>query len=117
VSVLRSLLSSKDSIIKDLRASNKFLSQELETAKWNIKVLESGRELLKARYGKTMDKAVCAGHLLMKKPGVVVPNDIVVDVVVASGTVAKAPASVDPRLIPPLEVLLHECMMYCKLGK
>lgn len=98
MSVLRSPLSSKDSIIKDLRASNKFLSRELETAKWNIKVLESGRELLKARYGKTMDKAVRAGHLLMKKPGVVVPDDIVVDVVVASGTVAKAPTLGGPKV-------------------
>jgi chromosome segregation ATPase len=77
VSSLSSSLSSKDSTIRDLRASKKFVSQELETAKRNIKVLENEREILKVGYNKVMDKAVRTDHLLMKKPGVVVPDDII----------------------------------------
>lgn len=40
MSALNNSLSSKDSTIKDLRASKKFLSQELDTAKHNIRFLE-----------------------------------------------------------------------------
>jgi hypothetical protein len=114
VSALSSSLSSKHSIINDLRASKKILSQELDTAKRNIKVLEGDHEVLKAGYDKAMDKAVHVGCLLMKKPSVVAPDDIVADVLAASGIAAKALAPVNPRLIPLLEVLLPKCMMYCK---
>jgi hypothetical protein len=34
------------------------MSQELETGKWNIKVLEGDREILQAGYDKAMDKVV-----------------------------------------------------------
>jgi hypothetical protein len=40
VSQLNNLLSSKDSVIKDLHASKKLVSQELEFARRDIKVLE-----------------------------------------------------------------------------
>ena len=98
VSSLSSSLSSKDSTIKDLHALKKFLSQELDTAKQNIKVLEGDCEVLKAGYDKAMDKAVRAGFLLMKKPGVVVPDDIVIDVQVVLRTAAKAPSSSGPKV-------------------
>jgi hypothetical protein len=44
-----------------------------------------------------MDKVINAGHLLMKRYSVVVPNNIVVDVLTASGTEAKAPALGGPK--------------------
>lgn len=90
--------SSKDSTIQDLRALKTFLSQELDTAKRNIRVLEADREVLKDMYDKAMDKAVRAGFLLMRKPGVVVPGDIVLDVQVVVGTAAKAPAPNGPKV-------------------
>lgn len=74
------------------------MSQELDTAKRNIRVLEADREVLKDMYDKAMDKAVRAGFLLMRKPGVVVPGDIVLDVQVVVGTAAKAPAPNGPKV-------------------
>jgi hypothetical protein len=50
-----------------------------------------------------MDKVVWASHILMKRPGVVVPDDIIVDVLAGSGTSTKAPASGDPTDIVSLE--------------
>jgi hypothetical protein len=51
---------------------------------------------MKAWCNKVMDKAVQVGRLLMKRPGVVVPDDIMVDVLATSGTSSKPPASGDP---------------------
>jgi hypothetical protein len=96
VSWLNKLLSSKDSVIKELRASKKLISQELEIARPNIKALEDYRSIMKAMCDKAMDKAVCAGRILMKRPGVVVPEDIVADVLVASAGVSKPSSSGDP---------------------
>jgi hypothetical protein len=57
---------------------------------------------MKAWCNKAMDKAVRVGCLLMKRPGVVVPDDIVDDVVAASGTSSKPSASSGPMgYIPP----------------
>jgi hypothetical protein len=42
------LLSSKDSIIKELRASKKLVTQELEVARLSIKALEDDRVVMKA---------------------------------------------------------------------
>jgi hypothetical protein len=47
-------LISKDSIIKNLWSSKKFLSQELDTANNKIGVLESDHKLLKVAYDKAM---------------------------------------------------------------
>lgn len=93
MSALYNSLSSKDSTIKDLRASKKFLSQELDTAKHNIRFLEGDPEILKAGYDKAMDKKIRVGHILKKKPNVVVPTDALA----ASGTTAKVPAPSRPK--------------------
>lgn len=98
MSALSSSLSSKDSTIKDMCASKRFLSQELDTAKRNIGVLEGDREVLKACYNKAMDNLICVGRLLMKRSDVVVPDDIVADVLSVSGTAAKAPAPGGPKV-------------------
>jgi hypothetical protein len=53
---------------------------------------------MKASYDKAMDKAVYTGHLLMNKPGVVVPNNIILDVQAMSGCAAKALAPIGPKV-------------------
>jgi hypothetical protein len=77
---LRQLVSSKDSIIKDLRASKKLVAQELEAARLATKVSEDNYVILKAQRDKAMDKVIRAGWILMRRPGVVVPDDIVTNV-------------------------------------
>jgi hypothetical protein len=77
---LRQLVSSKDSIINDLRASKKSVAQELEAARLATKVSEDNCAILKAQRDKAMDKAIRAGRILTRRSGVVVPDDIVTDV-------------------------------------
>jgi chromosome segregation ATPase len=96
VSMLSVSLSSKDSTIKELCSSKKLVSQELEAARQDIKVFEDDREIMKAWCNKAMDKVVRAGHILMKRPDIVVPDDIVADVLTASGTSSKPLASSNP---------------------
>jgi hypothetical protein len=77
---LRQLVSSKDSVIKDLRVSKRSVVQELEAARLAAKVAEDNCAILKTQRDKAMDKAIRAGRILMRRPGVVVPDDIVADV-------------------------------------
>jgi hypothetical protein len=55
---VRHLVSSKYSIIKDLRASKRSVAQELEAARLATKVAEDNCVALKAQRDKAMDKAV-----------------------------------------------------------
>jgi hypothetical protein len=55
---LGQLLSTKDSTIKDLRASKKLIAQELEAARLAIKASEDNCAVLKAQRDKAMDKDV-----------------------------------------------------------
>jgi chromosome segregation ATPase len=96
VSRLGKLLSSKDSAIKELRASKKLVTQELEFARLNIKALEDDRVVMKAMCDKAMDKVVRAGRILMRRPGVVVPKDIVANVLVAPAVVSRPSSSATP---------------------
>jgi hypothetical protein len=73
---LRQLVSTKDAVIKDLRASKISIAQELETVRLAVKAAEETSATLRAQ----RDKAIHAGRILMRRPGVVVPNDIVADV-------------------------------------
>jgi hypothetical protein len=61
VSRLSKLLSSKDSFIRELRASKKLVTQELEVVRHNVKALEDDRVVMKAMCDKAMDKVVRAG--------------------------------------------------------
>jgi hypothetical protein len=54
-------LSTKDSVIKELRASKKLVTQELEAARLSIKALEDDRVVMKAMCDKAMYKAIRAG--------------------------------------------------------
>jgi hypothetical protein len=66
--------------------------QELEAARHNIKALEDDHVVMKAMCDKAMDKAICGRRILMRRPGVVVLDDIVADVITAPAVVSK-PAS------------------------
>jgi chromosome segregation ATPase len=96
VSQLGKLLSSKDSVIKELHASKKLVMQELEAARLNIKALEDDCVVMKAMCDKAMDKAVHAGRILMRRHGVVVPEDIVADVLAAPAVMSRPSSSATP---------------------
>jgi hypothetical protein len=96
VSRFGKLLSSKDYVIKELCASNRLVTQELEATCLNIKDLEDDRVVMKAMCDKAMDKVVRAGRILMRTPGVVVPEDIIVDVLAALAVVSRPSSSATP---------------------
>ena len=93
---LGQLLSTKDSTIKDLRASKKLLAQELEATQLAVKTLENNCVVLKAQRDKAMDKAIRAGQILMRRLGVVVPDDIVADVKATPDAASRPSSSVAP---------------------
>jgi hypothetical protein len=93
---LRQLVSSKDSIIKDLRASKKLVAQELEAARLATKVSEDNCAILKTQRDKAMDKAIRVGRILMRRPGLVVPDDIIADVKVAPDASSRPSSSIAP---------------------
>jgi hypothetical protein len=93
---LGQLLSTKDSTIKDLRASKKLVAQELEAARLAVKALDDSCTVLKAQRDKAMDKAVRAGRILMRTPRVVVPDDIVADVKATPDAASRLSSFVAP---------------------
>jgi hypothetical protein len=93
---LRQLVSSKDSIIKDLRASKRLVAQELEAARLATKVAEDNCAALKSQRDKAMDKAIRAGRILMRRSGVVVPDDIVADVQATPNASSRPSSSIAP---------------------
>jgi septum formation inhibitor MinC len=94
---LRQVVSNKDTIIKDLRASKKSVVHELETARLAVKAAEETSATLKAQHDKAMDKAIRAGQILMRRPSVVVPDDIVADVNAAPDSSSRPSSSVAPE--------------------
>jgi hypothetical protein len=94
---LRQLVSSKDFVIKDLRASKRSVIPELEAARLDTKVAEDTSTTLKAQRDKAMDKAIRAGRILMRRSGVIVPDDIVVDVNTAPDSSSRPSSSVAPE--------------------
>ena len=94
---LKQLISAKDATIKELRASKKSIVQELETARLAAKVAEETSVTLKAQRDRAMDKAIRAGRILMRRPGVVVPEDITADVNAAPDSSSRPSSSVAPE--------------------
>ncbi len=90
-------MSSKDSVIKDLRASKRSVVQELEAARLATKVAEDNSTILKAQRDKAMDKAICAAWILIRRPSIVVPDDIVADVKAAPDSSSRPSSSVAPE--------------------
>jgi septal ring factor EnvC (AmiA/AmiB activator) len=97
VTRLKQLISAKDATIKELRASKKSIAQELETARLAAKVAEETSVTLKAQHDRAMDKAIRAGRILMRRPGVVVPEDIRADVNAAPDSSSRPSLSVAPE--------------------
>jgi hypothetical protein len=93
---LGQLLSTKDSTIRDLCASKKLVAQELEAARLAVKASEDNCAILKAQHNKAMDKAIRDGWILMRRPGVVVPDDIVTDVKAAPDASSRPSSSIAP---------------------
>jgi hypothetical protein len=94
---LRQLVSTKDAVIKDLCASKKSVAQELETAQLAVKVAEETSATLRAQRDKAMDKAICAGRILMRRPGVVIPDDIRADMNTAPDSSSRPSSSDAPE--------------------
>jgi hypothetical protein len=94
---LRQLVSTKDTVIKDLRASKKSVAQELETARLAVKAAEETSATLRAQRDKATDKAIRAGRILMRRPGVVVPDDIVADLNAAPDSSSRPSSLVAPE--------------------
>ena len=94
---LKQLISAKDATIKELRASKKSITQELETAQLAAKVAEETSITLRAQRDRTMDKAIQAGRILMRRPDVVVPEDIRADVNAALDSSSRPSSSVAPE--------------------
>jgi chromosome segregation ATPase len=94
---LRQLISAKDAAIKELRASKKSIAQELETAQSAAKVAEETFVTLRAQRDRAMDKAIRAGPILMRRPGVVVPDDIRDDMNAAPDSSSRPSSSVAPE--------------------
>jgi chromosome segregation ATPase len=94
---LRQSISAKDAVIKELRASKKSIAQELETAQLAVKVAEETLTTLRAQRDRAMDKAIHAGRILMRRPGVIVPDDIRADVNAAPDSSSRPSSSVAPE--------------------
>jgi chromosome segregation ATPase len=94
---LRQLISAKDAAIKELCASKKSIAQELETAQLAVKVAEETSVTLRAQRDRAMDKAIRAGRILMRRPGVIVPDDIKADVSAAPDSSSRPSSSVAPE--------------------
>jgi hypothetical protein len=60
------------------------------------KVSEDNCAILKAQHDKAMDKAIRAGRILMRRPGVVVPDDIVANVKAAPDASSRPSSSIAP---------------------
>ena len=97
VTRLKQLISAKDATIKELRASKKTIARELETAQQAVKVAEEAAATFKTQRDKALDKAIRAGRILMRRPGVVVPEDIRADVVAAPDSSNRPSSSVVPE--------------------
>jgi hypothetical protein len=90
-------VSSKDSIIKDLCASKRSVVHELEAAQLATKIAEDNSTILKAQRDKAMDKAIRTVRILIRRPGVIVPDDIVADVKAAPDSSSRPSSSVAPE--------------------
>ena len=89
-------MSSRDSVIKDLPASKRSVAQELEAAWLAAKVAEDNCSILKVQHDKAMDKAIRAGQILMRRPRVVVPDDIVANVKATPDASSRPSSSIAP---------------------
>ena len=69
----------------------------LRAAQLAVKVAEETSITLRAQRDKAMDKAIRAGRILMRRPGVVVPDDIRADVNAAPDSSSRPSSSIAPE--------------------
>ena len=62
-----------------------------------VKVAEETSITLRAQRDRAMDKAIRAGRILMRRPGVIVPDDIRVDVNAAPDSSSRPSSLVAPE--------------------
>jgi hypothetical protein len=62
-----------------------------------VKVAEETSITLRAQHDRAMDKAIHAGQILMRRPDVVVPDDIRADVNAAPDSSSRPSSSVAPE--------------------
>jgi hypothetical protein len=62
-----------------------------------VKVAEETSATLRAQRDKAMDKAIRAGRILMRRPGVVIPDDIRADVNATTESSSRPSSSVAPE--------------------
>ena len=62
-----------------------------------VKVVEETSVSLRAHRDRAMDKAIHAGRILMRRPDVVVPDDIRADVNAAPDSSSRPSSSVAPE--------------------
>jgi hypothetical protein len=62
-----------------------------------VKVAEETSATLRAQRDRAMDKAIRVGRILMRIPGVIVPNDIRADVNAAPDSSSRPSSSVAPE--------------------
>jgi hypothetical protein len=60
------------------------------------KQIENNCVVLKAQRDRAMDKAIRAGLILMRRPGVMVPDNIVADVKAAPDAASRPSSSIAP---------------------
>jgi hypothetical protein len=60
------------------------------------KASEDNCIVLRAQRDKAMDKAIRAGRILMRRPSVVVPNDIITDVKATPNASSRPSSSIAP---------------------
>jgi hypothetical protein len=74
--------------------------QALSLMQWNPlllqKQIENNCVVLKAQRDRAMDKAIRAGLILMRRPGVMVPDNIVADVKAAPDAASRPSSSIAP---------------------
>jgi septal ring factor EnvC (AmiA/AmiB activator) len=94
---LKQLISAKDATIKELRASKKSIAQEVETARLAAKVADETSITLRAQRDRAMDKAIQVGRILMRRPGMVVPEDIRADMNAAPDSLSRPSSTIAPE--------------------
>jgi hypothetical protein len=62
-----------------------------------VKVAKETSATLRAQRDRAMDKAIRAGRILMRRPGVIVPDDIRADVNAAPNSSSRPSSSVAPE--------------------
>ena len=72
-----------------------------------VKVAEETSATLRAQHDKAMDKAIRAGRILMRRPGVVIPDDIRADVNATTESSSRPSSSVLLRKMSKNRKTLH----------